>query len=329
MQSSRSSLVSVPTMPMRRLGRTNLKVSALALGTVELGLDYGIAVPGDFGKPHEQDAIRLVHAALEAGINLIDTARAYGASEEVLGRALTGRREQVLLATKAGTQGPGGAPLSPDDLARTMQDSLDTSLRTLATDYVDIWQVHNVDEATLAQAEVVADLFARNRAAGKIRFSGGSFYGADLPRRALAHNLFDVMQITYSILDQRLADQFFDEAQAADVGILARSVLLKGALTPRAEHLPDHLSPLRLRYRALTALIGAAGLPAATAQVAIAFALAQPAIHAVLIGVRTTDELRQNLDALAVALPPELMAQLSVLRLDDANLLNPATWGIP
>lgn len=318
-----------PAMPMRRLGRTDLTVSALALGTVELGLDYGIAVPGDFGKPDEQDAVRLVHAALDAGINLIDTARAYGASEEVLGRALAGRRDQVVLTTKVSTQGPGGAPLNPDDLAQAMQHSLDTSLRTLATDYIDIWQVHNVDEATLAHAEVVADLFARNRAAGNIRFGGGSFYGAELPRRALTHNLFDVMQITYSILDQRLADHFFVEAQAADIGILARSVLLKGALTPRAEHLPDHLSSLRLRYRALTALIGAAGLTAATAQVAIAFALAQPAIHAVLIGVRTVDELRQNLDALTVVLPPKLIAQLNILRLDDANLLNPATWGIP
>lgn len=329
MQLSRSSLNPAPAMPMRRLGRTNLNVSALALGTVELGLDYGIAVPGDYGKPDERDAINLVHAALDTGINLIDTARAYGASEEILGRALTGRRDQAILATKVSTQGPGGAALDAGELARAMQTSLDTSLRALATDYVDIWQIHNVDDATLAHADIVAEIFARNRAAGKVRFTGGSFYGAELPRRALAHDLFDVMQITYSILDQRLADHFFAEAQTADVGIMARSVLLKGALTPRAEHLPDHLSPLRLRYRALAALIGAAGLTATAPQVAIAYALAQPAIHAVLIGVRTVDELRQNLDALTVTLSPDLIVQLNVLRLDDPGLLNPATWGIP
>ena len=75
-------------MDYRILGRSGLRVSALALGTVELGLDYGITLPGEFGRPAESEAIRLIHAALDAGINLLDTARAYGESEPVLGRAL-------------------------------------------------------------------------------------------------------------------------------------------------------------------------------------------------------------------------------------------------
>ncbi len=78
-------------------------MSALALGTVELGLDYGIAMPGEFGRPPIEEAIRLVHAAIDSGITLIDTARAYGESEAVLGQALRGRREQVVLATKVRT----------------------------------------------------------------------------------------------------------------------------------------------------------------------------------------------------------------------------------
>ena len=315
-------------MPMRELGRTGLCVSALALGTVELGLDYGIAAPGHFGQPAAEDAIRLVHAALDAGINLIDTARAYGSSESVLGQALRDRRDQVVLATKVSTQAAGGVPLRGDELRRHMVESLDASLDALQTDYVDIWQIHNVDRNVLEEAEVVSEMFALARQAGKVRFCGGSFYGAEMPLVALDHNLFDVMQITYSVLDQRLADHFFARAEGQGVGILARSVLLKGALTDRAEHLPDHLQEVRLRSRAFRDLIAAVKLGASPAQVAIAFALAQPAIHAVLIGVRTTDELRSNLHSINLELPPMLLQQIASLRLDDADLLNPATWGI-
>ncbi len=322
-----------PTMSMHTLGRTGLQISALALGTVELGLDYGIHAPGHFGRPAQEDAIRLVHQALDSGINLIDTARAYGNSEEILGEALAGRRDQVVLATKVSTQATGGVPLTGDDLRRQLYDSLAESLRLLKTDYVDIWQIHNVDRNVLAEAEVIAEVFADVRSSGQVRFCGGSFYGAELPMQALDRehfpDLFDVMQITYSVLDQRLADQFFARAQEAGVGIVARSVLLKGALTERAEHLPPHLHELRLRSRAFRELIKASKLGATPAQVAIAFALAQPAIHAVLIGVRTEDELRSNLHSLTVELNESLLQQLESLRLDDPDLLNPGTWGIP
>ena len=316
-------------MPMRTLGRTGLQISAFALGTVELGLDYGINAPGHGGRPTQEDAIRLVHRAVDAGINLIDTARAYGSSEKILGQALAGRRDKVIIATKTGTQANGGVPLAGDDLRRHMLASLHESLDALKTDYVDIWQIHNVDRSVLNEAEIVAAVFDEVRAKGLVRFTGGSFYGTEFPVQALALNLFDVMQITYSILDQRLTEQFFPLAMSANVGIFARSVLLKGALTERAEHLPAHLNELRLRSRSLRELITANKLGATSAQVAIAFALAQPAIHAVLIGVSSEMELRSNLHSLAVELDDTTLQQLASLRLDDADLLNPGTWGIP
>ena len=317
------------TMPMRILGRTGLQVSAFALGTVELGLDYGINAPGHGGRPAQEEAIRLVHNALDAGINLIDTARAYGTSEEILGVALKDRRHQVIIATKVGTQAIGGVPITGDDLRRHMYASLDQSLTALQTDYVDIWQIHNVDRAVLNDAEIVAEVFDNVRKQGKVRSVGGSFYGTDFPMQALALNIFDVMQITYSILDQRLVDQFFPLATTANVGICARSVLLKGALTERAEHLPQHLHELRMRSRAFRELIVHNKLAATPAQAAIAFALAQPAIHAVLIGISSDEELRSNLHSLSLQLTPAMLEQIGSLRLDDPDLLNPGTWGIP
>ena len=316
-------------MPMRTLGRTGLEVSAFALGTVELGLDYGINVPGHSGQPAREDAIKLVHSALDAGINLIDTARAYGTSEEVLGHALKDRRVDVIIASKVMTQTTGGVPLTGRDLREHMYASLEESLAALQTDYLDIWKIHKVDRNVLKEIDVVKEVFADVRAKGKVRYVGGSFYGTEFPLQALELDIFDVMQITYSILDQRLSDVFFPKASAANVGVFARSVLLKGALTDRAEHLPGHLNELRLRARSIGGLIAANKLSATVAQTAIAFALAQPAIHAVLIGVSNEQELRSNLHSLDLDLNPTLVEQLASLRLDDPDLLNPGSWGIP
>jgi aryl-alcohol dehydrogenase-like predicted oxidoreductase len=316
-------------MDYRRLGRTGLRVSALALGAVELGLDYGIAVPGEFGRPAEDEAIRLVHAAIDGGMNLIDTARAYGESEAVLGRALCGRRGQVVLATKVRTQRDDGSTPDGDELRRLMQQALDTSLRLLQTDYVDIWQVHNVDAALLERRDVLAEVFAAARRDGKARFVGGSTYGAEMPMAAIESDVFDMLQVTYSVLDQRLADRVLPAAAERDIGIVVRSILLKGALTTRGDHLPDRLEQLRERSRQFRGLVAEAGPDISAAQAAIAFGLAHPHIQAVLVGVRSERELREALGATAIQLPADLLARLAALRLDDDDLLNPSTWGIP
>ena len=316
-------------MDYRILGRTGLRVSALALGTVELGMDYGIATPGEYGRPAEAEAIGLVHAALDAGITLIDTARAYGESEALLGRALRGRRARVVLATKTRTQREDGATLDAPELRRMMQQSLETSLRLLQTDYVDIWQVHNVDAELLARRDMVAGVFDWARRSGKARAVGGSTYGVEMPLAAIESGLFDMLQVTYSVLDQRLADQVFSAAVEKNVGILVRSILLKGALTGRGDYLPDRLAALRARSRAFRELVAASGLDASPVQAAIAFGLAHPHIHSVLVGLRSAWELREALGAVDVRLPADLLDRLYRLRLDDAELLNPATWGIP
>ncbi|HEX5690781.1 MAG TPA: aldo/keto reductase, partial [Roseiflexaceae bacterium] len=316
-------------MIYRTLGRSGLRVSALALGTVELGLDYGIAAPGEFGRPSEAEAIQLVHAALDSGITLIDTARAYGESEAVLGRALRGRRDQVVLASKTRTLRDDGSPPDAAELRQIMERSLETSLKLLQTDYLDIWQIHNVDEHVLAQREMIAEVFGAAKHAGKVRAVGGSTYGAELPLAALETDLFDMLQVTYSVLDQRLADQVLPLAAERNVGVMVRSILLKGALTTRGDFLPDRLAALRERSRQFRALVTESGVGASPVQAAIAFGLAHPQIQAVLVGVRSARELHEALGALLVELPDAFVEQLHALRLDDPDLLNPATWGIP
>jgi aryl-alcohol dehydrogenase-like predicted oxidoreductase len=311
------------------LGRSNLRVSTLALGTVELGLAYGISLPGETSHPTEAEGVRLVHAALDAGITLIDTARAYGASENVLGVALADRRQNVVLATKVRTQRADGTTPTGKALREAMRADLTASLRALRTDYVDLWQIHNVDAALLAERETVADLFAEVRNAGLVRAVGGSTYGIAAPLAALAADLFDVLQVTYSVLDQRLEAQVFPAAAAQNVGLVVRSVLLKGVLTARGDHLPAQLAPLRERSQVFRQLVAARGNGLSPVQAAIGFALGHPQIGATLVGVRNPAELAEALGALAHPLTPDLRAALAELRLDDDDLLDPSTWGIP
>lgn len=313
----------------RILGRTGLRVSALALGTVELGMDYGIVAPGHYGRPPQEAAIQVVHTAIDQGITLIDTARGYGESETVLGRALQGRRDEVVLATKASAHLPGGTVPTGAALRDLMIGQLETSLRELQTDGVDVWQIHNVDEQVLAQHETIAEIFAEAQARGLARWRGGSFYGAVLPAAAMALDLFDVIQVTYSVLDQRLNDEVLPLAAANNIGVMVRSVLLKGALTERADHLPDHLETLRARSRQFRQLVADANLGLSAAQSALAFALAHPQISSVLVGVRTVEEIEDNVAAIGTQLPPDLYQAMAALRLDDETLLNPGAWGIP
>ena len=317
-------------MNTRRLGRTNLIVSELALGTVELGLTYGIPRPGETGPPDEADAARLLNRAVDAGVTLFDTARAYGTAEEVIGRALRHRRGEIVLASKFTLVGPGGQLLSGDALRDHFWASLDTSLRALRTDWLDLYQVHAGSDPAILADGVIAELLAQARSAGKIRFAGLSSYGRELPLAGLATNTFDTLQVAYNILDRRMEERVFPLAQQQDVGIVVRSALLKGALTDRADSLPPHLDALRATAYAFRAL--AANLPGrpTAAQAALRFCLAHPAVSATLIGVRDTAELDEAVAVVDVSvIPPDALGALRALSVPDERLLDPGTWGIP
>ena len=316
-------------MNYRTLGRTGLKVSCLALGTVELGLDYGIRAPGQYGQPLRADAIALVHAALGAGINLIDTAPAYGESEAILGEALRGRREKVILATKVRARRSSGELPSEADLEHDMLASLDASLRALQTDHVDLWQIHDADTALFSRADQLRQVFDQARANGKVRWVGASTYGQEAPAAALDTGLFDVLQVPFSVLDQRLSDTLFRRAAELNVGLLIRSVLLKGAVTERADYLPEHLQPLKVRSKQFREILTRAEVGLTPAQAAIAFALGDSRVNSVLIGVRSLQELQENLAAAEASLPAETLKALYGLRVDDDALVDPMLWNLP
>jgi aryl-alcohol dehydrogenase-like predicted oxidoreductase len=293
----------------RPLGRTGLRVSAVALGTVSLGVDYGIEAPGAFGRPSEDDAVALVRSAVERGITLIDTAPAYGDAERIVGRAV-GRDPRAIIGTK---------------VAGAVSASLQSSLRALERDVLDIVYIHNATAPQIAEGEVTRELIEAKRC-GLVRVLGATVYDREAALAAIASGEFGVLQVAFSVLDQRMMRDVIPRAEAAGLGVVVRSALLKGALTPKAPWLPDDLSRLgAAAARVRDELAGGSWerLPEA----AMRFCLSAPHVSSVLIGARTRRELEAALAAEAAGpLDAAAMERASALSIDDDALVNPSRW---
>jgi aryl-alcohol dehydrogenase-like predicted oxidoreductase len=310
----------------RPLGKTGLQVSHIGLGTVALGVDYGIEAPGDFGCPNEQDALGVIRAAAEAGINWFDTAPRYGRSEQLLGRALRHHAE-CRVATKVNIPADeAGRPLQGNLLRRAILDSLDNSRRALQRDVLDIVQIHNATVEVITRRELPEILLDVQRR-GIIQLLGASVYTEAEAMAVIRDGSFQVLQIAYNLLDQRMARRVFPAAVQAGVGIVARSALLKGVLTSKSQWLPPRLAALRQATERAQALLG--GSWQVLPEMALRFCLSAPKVAVVLTGARILAELGQNLTAeCAGPLPVEWLLQAPSLALSDDYVLNPTNWGI-
>lgn len=306
-------------MVFRELGRTKLRVSGLALGTVALGTPYGFESQAGPRQPTADAAIGLLRHAVSSGITLFDTAPTYGTAESLVGAALSGD-DRAIIATKV------TVPLSGDDAAlrRSIRESIERSRSELGRDVLDIVQIHNATPATLAQAAVTGELReARER--GIIRFLGASVYTPDEAIVAIATGWVDMLQVPFNLLDQRVAARVLDEAKNAGVGVLTRSALLKGALSERATTMPAGLEGLRIgAERARVALKTTwRELPEA----ALRFCLSDERVSSVLIGASNVAELDQALAAAKAApFTPEVRAVAGGLALSDERLIDPRLW---
>jgi aryl-alcohol dehydrogenase-like predicted oxidoreductase len=312
-------------MQYRNLGRTGIKVSPYALGAMMLG---GV------GNPDHDDSIKIIHRALDAGINFIDTADMYshGESEQIVGKALQGRRDDVVLATKARfpvDYDPHGAtPVVPNRSGasrRWLLRALDDSLRRLGTDYVDLFQIHQPDPDTDIE-ETLSALTDLVRA-GKVRTIGTSSLPASdivrshwvAERRGLTR--FRTEQPPYSILNRGIEREVLPVVQEYGMGALVWSPLAGGLLTGRYRKGQDagthrsqfgfqHLSDER-RLDAVEQLIPLAqdaGMP--LTHLALAFAIAHPGVTSAIIGPRTMEHLDDLLAGVDVALTDELLDRI-------------------
>jgi aryl-alcohol dehydrogenase-like predicted oxidoreductase len=307
-------------MKLRRLGNTDLVVSEVALGTVELGLDYGIPANGAHIRPSEADAAQLLNEALDLGINFIDTARAYGNSEEIIGKALKHRRRDYLLATKI-------SPFHMNDLdTAALRDhvdrSVEMSLSMLRTDYLDLLMIHSAPMELIQRMDLLRETLDKFKRSGKVRYLGASVY-EEVGAEALRSNDFDCLQIGYNALDRRAETTILPRAAFKGVGIVARSVLLKGAITPRYHSLPPDLGPLKTAVKALEKLAHSDGM--SLPELAFRYVFSSDVVA--LCGTARIDELRCAVEyADRGCLDSELIEQIRMIEVAEKNLLNPSNW---
>lgn len=217
-------------MEMRSLGNTGLSVAPVALGTGSIGEMFGPA--------SLDDAVHTVHAAIDLGVNLIDTSVYYGSAEERLGVALKGRRSKVILATKAGRFGPDEFDFSP---AR-IRASLEQSLSRMNTDYVDIFHLHDVEFVPLDPILTKGfEVLQRLKDEGKCRFVGMTGYPLKTIERVISETNVDVV-LTYAkgtLLDSSLTERIVPLASDRGVGVMNAAAVSLGLLTPRGSNIAE------------------------------------------------------------------------------------------
>jgi len=297
-------------MRYRSLGSTGVKVSPLCLGAMMFG---------PMGNADQDDCVRIIHRALDAGINFVDTADVYsaGVSEEIVGKALAGRRDDVVLATKFHAP-MGEDPNHRGNSRRWIVREVEDSLRRLGTDHIDLYQVHRPDPDTDIDdtLSALSDLVR----AGKVRYLGSSTFPAEAIVEAQwaaerrGHERFRVEQPPYSIFVRGIEASVLPTCQRYGMAVIPWSPLNGGFLTGRyrpgeaaptsgrAARLPDRFDPERPDVRRkldlvprLEAVATAAGLP--LPHLALAFTLAHPAVTAPIIGPRTMEQLEGLLGA--------------------------------
>jgi aryl-alcohol dehydrogenase-like predicted oxidoreductase len=318
-------------MDYRQLGHSGLRVSALTLGTMTFG---GRDKWGSVGSTGVDEARRQIDLCLDRGVNFIDTANVYstGVSEEILGEALTGRRDRVLLATKARMpmgDGPNDAGLSRHHLIAECE----ASLRRLGTDHIDLYQVHEWDGAT--PMEETIDALDTLVTSGKVRYIGASNYSGWQLMKALAtadrhgYRRFVTQQIYYSLQSRDAEYELVPLAIDQGVGILVWSPLAGGLLSGKFRR--DEEGPAGTRALSdwgeppvrdpdqlwdtvdvLVEIGEARGVSAA--QVAIAWLLGRPGVVSVIVGARTEEQLADNLSAADLELSADERK-----RLDDVS----------
>jgi aryl-alcohol dehydrogenase-like predicted oxidoreductase len=292
-------------------------IAKLGLGTAQFGLAYGVT--NERGRVPESEAGEIVAAALAAGFDLVDTAAAYGDSEEVLGRVLS-PQSRVRIVSKL-------PPVLSDRIGDTEIDdcraAVARSLARLRRTSLDALLLHRPDELRKPGGEKLARLLSDLKQTGTVAKIGISAYDRAQIDLSLERLPLDVVQVPVNLLDQRLLrDATLDRLKRGNVEIHARSAFLQGVLLADPANLPAYFVPHLDRLRAVGITAERAGL--SHLALCLRFVLAQPAVDRVIVGVTSLAELRQIVDAATIASP--LPDGLGALAGGAPDLVDPSRW---
>jgi aryl-alcohol dehydrogenase-like predicted oxidoreductase len=260
-------------IPRVRFGRTQMEVTRLALGGYPFGGVNRARGWDPFTKKGREQAIETVHAALDAGINLIDTAPGYGEgnSESIIGEALKGRRDEVYVATKVGYHGT----------AADVRESVEASLRRLQTEYVDLLQFHGgmytAEQIDHILEQGLLTMVCRLRDEGRIRFIGFTVEEPWTAKPLIASGAFDVMQVRYNLIYQAAALHVLNEAHEADMGISVMRPMTSGILQRLISRIAPEVEKAVDVY-----------------ELALEFVLSDSRVHVANVGMRWPEEIEKN-----------------------------------
>jgi aryl-alcohol dehydrogenase-like predicted oxidoreductase len=327
-------------MRFRTLGGTGIRVSSYCLGAMMFGAG---------GNPDHEDCVRIIHTALDGGINFIDTADVYsqGESEEIVGAALRGRRDDVVLATKA--HGAMGQDINmKGNSRRWIVREVENSLRRLQTDYLDLYQVHRPDQHTDIEEtlSVLSDLVhsGKVRAIGSSTFPAAQIVEAQWTAQQRGYVRFRSEQPPYSIFVRGVEAEVLPTCQKYGMGVIPWSPLAGGWLTGRyrqdtgvdmtvgrAKRVPSRFDQAlpgnQAKLAAVEELIKiAADAGCSLTHMAMAFVVGNPAVTSAIIGPRTMDQLTDLLAGASVTLEDDVLDRIDQIVPPGVNL-NPADGG--
>lgn len=277
-------------MEMRTLGRTGLEVSRLGAGCSWIGYKLSLE--------DVQQAGDVLNAALDAGINFLDTSACYGNSEELIGRTVAHRRDEYVLATKCGHAVRGYT--GPDWTADLVTHSIDRSLKDMKTDYLDIVLLHSCGVDVLEKGEVTEALLDAQKA-GKTRFVG---YSGDneAARWAIDSGIFDTLQTSYSVADQRARTRLFEAAKAKNMGIIAKRPIANGAWGA-ASSPSEYADEYFRRYQIMAEKGAIPGAPDDRFLLALGFIFGQAEVDTIIVGTHNPSHMQSNLEKVNNNLP--------------------------
>ena len=294
-------------MRTRQLGKDGPEVSVICLGAWPLG--------GGMGLISDKQAIETIHASIDAGANFIDTAEGYRTSESILGKALQGRRDDVILATK----------LSGDHSLEHMNSAIENSLRALDTDYIDLYQLHRPRPETPIE-DTITNL-QKLRDAGKIRYIGVSNFSGKQHREAAQHGVIHSSQPRYNMLHRQPEIDVLPACLDLGIGVIPHSSLAKGILT--GNYRPGYVFPdddergekrefqddvLNFAMPVVEKLLEWAGDHGKEgAQLAIAWLLAQPTVTSCIVGAKTPEQAVYNAAASEWIISEDDMDEISTI----------------
>ncbi len=270
-------------MEKRSFGRTNMTVSALGFGGAEIGF-RGVA----------QDTVeKLLCNALDAGLNVVDTAECYANSEELIGKAISNRRQEFYLFSKVGHAGSWGV----DDWSKNgIEKSIDRSLKRLKTDYLDLVQLHSCDEKTLRKGDAV-EVLQKARESGKVRYIGYSGDGTTA-LHAINMGVFDTLQTSLSIADQESIELTLPEARKREMGVIIKRPVANAAWRLGNKPVDDYSKPYFERLKKLQ-FDFINGDMKASIETALRFTLSVPGVHTAIVGTTQPGRWQENASLLA------------------------------